>query len=553
MKSDSSNQHEEPHRDSLPVLKELLEQTRLLAEIRRDVELGPCLLDKIGRIACLTANEVHQNTLQLKALRQSLEALVEMYRTVNPAAALELDRLGKLRAEIERCCPPEDACETICHYVPCKPLGGIRRGDGYSMKSRGSVLAVPYSERPHAPWKIVPRVPHEADENLPPVPLGPIVGPDRAVGADAAAARLPQRRAHRRGRRILSTFRTFTEDRRRHDDLAARHDRREGRRRRADVRQSLVQALTRRRQDVHRHRLHQGLRRGQDLRRLGGRPRASHYVPAIDCFVLYVQSNHTGSNPNKNVVKVAVASPADLKTHKGGKRGVAAAVGFHLGHLRPRRLVGWTSPTSLTTISSCTSSPTRSPARTSRASCSSSCHSQSLKAGGTIQLPVCVRQRQRSPSGRRPRTSAGRIYWAAHVNNSTMRIYSSRGPNRTYAWRERTVNNWPMCDEDGAPDIVSAAPDSSDWVSTDAPDHRCDPRQQPAVVRLDRGRTAMAAPAASSSRTRTCRSRSSTWRRTSSCVEQMQVWNADHAYTYPSLTTNSDNEVGISLAWGGGT
>ena len=34
----------------------------------------------------------------------------------------------------------------------------------------------------------------------------------------------------------------------------------------------------------------------------------------------------------------------------------------------------------------------------------------------------------------------------------------------------------------------------------------------------------------------------------------MQVWNPDVAYAYPSLTTNSNNEVGISLAWvGGGT
>jgi hypothetical protein len=33
----------------------------------------------------------------------------------------------------------------------------------------------------------------------------------------------------------------------------------------------------------------------------------------------------------------------------------------------------------------------------------------------------------------------------------------------------------------------------------------------------------------------------------------MQVWNPDVAYSYPSLTTNSNNEVGISLAWGGGT
>jgi hypothetical protein len=37
------------------------------------------------------------------------------------------------------------------------------------------------------------------------------------------------------------------------------------------------------------------------------------------------------------------------------------------------------------------------------------------------------------------------------------------------------------------------------------------------------------------------------------CVEQTQVWNADHAFAYPSLTTNSDSEVGISLAWGGGS
>lgn len=28
--------------------------------------------------------------------------------------------------------------------------------------------------------------------------------------------------------------------------------------------------------------------------------------------------------------------------------------------------------------------------------------------------------------------------------------------------------------------------------------------------------------------------------------------NADNVYAYPSLITNSDNEVGISLAWGGG-
>ena len=32
----------------------------------------------------------------------------------------------------------------------------------------------------------------------------------------------------------------------------------------------------------------------------------------------------------------------------------------------------------------------------------------------------------------------------------------------------------------------------------------------------------------------------------------MQIWNPDHAFGYPSLATNSDNEVGICLGWGGG-
>jgi hypothetical protein len=34
--------------------------------------------------------------------------------------------------------------------------------------------------------------------------------------------------------------------------------------------------------------------------------------------------------------------------------------------------------------------------------------------------------------------------------------------------------------------------------------------------------------------------------------ECFQAIRARHAYAYPSLVTNSDNEVGISLAWGGG-
>jgi hypothetical protein len=38
-----------------------------------------------------------------------------------------------------------------------------------------------------------------------------------------------------------------------------------------------------------------------------------------------------------------------------------------------------------------------------------------------------------------------------------------------------------------------------------------------------------------------------------SVISQWQIWNKDYAFAYPSLATNSNGEVGISLAWGGRT
>lgn len=36
-----------------------------------------------------------------------------------------------------------------------------------------------------------------------------------------------------------------------------------------------------------------------------------------------------------------------------------------------------------------------------------------------------------------------------------------------------------------------------------------------------------------------------------SVMSQWQIWNDSYAFTYPSLATNSNGEVGISLGWGG--
>ena len=317
MKSDTSNQDEEPRRDSSPLPKELLEQTQLLAQIRHGVELDPCLLDKLGRIACLTANEVHQNKLQLKAVRQSLEALVEMYRTVNPAAALELDRHAALRAEIARCCPPEEKPELICEYEPCKPQGGIKRGDGYSAKSRGYVAALEVSEE-HESWQIVQSQHHEDDEDLPRVPLG------NFIAQIVPSAPTPQPQDFRSGSftppgaQAPVSFRTFTQS-----ELASVSPPDMSGARGGDV--VLMSGNLWLKLSV------DGGKTFTDLdfttlfakdTTYGGwaGDQVVHYLPAIDCFVLYVQS-YTGAdaNANKNIVKVALASQADLKKFAGGK------------------------------------------------------------------------------------------------------------------------------------------------------------------------------------------------------------------------------------------
>ena len=113
-------------------------QTKHLSEIQIGVELDACLLDKIGRIVCMIANETHQQKQQMILLREMFSSFLELYKSAHPAEALQLEKLEKLRAEMRECCPPDEKPDLICHYEPCDRQGGINHGDGHSVKSRGS-------------------------------------------------------------------------------------------------------------------------------------------------------------------------------------------------------------------------------------------------------------------------------------------------------------------------------------------------------------------------------------------------------------------------------
>jgi hypothetical protein len=77
-----------------------------------------CALEHVSENTCGILNEAHTQTALQISIDRHARSLAEMYRTVNPAAALELKRLDDLKAEILACCPPEPT-PPICTYQPC--------------------------------------------------------------------------------------------------------------------------------------------------------------------------------------------------------------------------------------------------------------------------------------------------------------------------------------------------------------------------------------------------------------------------------------------------
>ena len=510
-----------------------------------DCDQITCLLDKIARTTCLTANEVHRNGTTLKSIATSMQALIEMYRTVNPAAALDYDRHAKLRAQLNECCPPEEHDELVCKYVPCPPSGGARRGDGWSAKARGYVSLVQTQER-HPKWTFVEKPRHDEDEGHGGVPLGTFTGlidprqpTPKPMDFRSGPGPTPPGAAGPVG------FRTFTKT-----ELSQNWPPDMSGARGGDV--VLMSGNLWLKLSVDGGKTFTDL----DFTKIfaqdtvyGGwaGDQVIHYIPAIDCFVLYVQSfKGTGTQANKNVVKIALASQADLKKFSGGKEawwrqwdftsdtfGLGAAwmdfpdltYGKDFLHVNTNVFAGKTGKLFFELPLA------------------------DMVAGKGLSFLFAFIDASVLVGSPAQNVTGNEFYWAQHVDSSHMRIYSSVGGDSNYAWREREVLIWPRLDSG---DVAAKAPDNPDWISED---HRIIgatrrgnelwfawtaaagdggqggfkfPFAHVQVVRFDIG---------------------ADYKR----VDQFAIWNGDHAYCYPSLATNSDGEVGISLAWGGGT
>ena len=139
------------------------------------------------------------------------------------------------------------------------------------------------------------------------------------------------------------------------------------------------------------------------------------------------------------------------------------------------------------------------------------------------------------------------VFWAGHVDNSTLRVFSWRNDSTSYFWRDVEVRNWP----NGT--LSSSGPNGNNWFGWGFPNN--------AVIGITRrlnelwlGWTASSGDGGAGGfnfphpHVQIVKLNIAGW----AVIEQMQVWNPDLAFGYPSLATNSDNEVGIALGWGGG-
>lgn len=96
-----------------------VEAVKLLFHLTQQADTMICALEHISKNTCGILTQATIQTRLQTAMADDLHASSEILRLAHPGAALELERIAKLRAEIERCCPPQTT-PPACTYEQCK-------------------------------------------------------------------------------------------------------------------------------------------------------------------------------------------------------------------------------------------------------------------------------------------------------------------------------------------------------------------------------------------------------------------------------------------------
>ena len=95
-----------------------IEAAKLLFHLTQQTDTMICALEHISKNTCEILTQVTIQTQLQTRLLDDADTLRAIAESAYPAAALERARLAALRAEVERCCPPEKP-NPACNYEPC--------------------------------------------------------------------------------------------------------------------------------------------------------------------------------------------------------------------------------------------------------------------------------------------------------------------------------------------------------------------------------------------------------------------------------------------------
>ena len=538
--------------------------TEVMTQLLRHLEIVVCLLENISKQTCYALNEAHYQMELQKVSRDALSTLVELYKTEHPKSALEFERLRELNKRIEACCPPEEL-KPICEPQPCVPEP--TPPEGSAGISQTSVEPNQVSGAQFPPFEITGEpLTSRNEDRVPPVPIGPLRGPFAPTFQGVIPLQLRADLAGAAGEGAAGDPVIFGEDTPFGNKVSfsgippdmsgAMHDNvvfmtgntfaalsTDGGKTFTSLNPTAIfpSGPTR---DAAGNLLDNGLCCDQVIQ----------YAPQIDRFIWLMQFCGTGAATGGtclqgiNKLRIASASPTDI-VNSGGTAWTywdLTSATFNLGNTTmdyPDMSIG-------TNYLYVSADKVGTGLLVMRIPLSQ------IQSGATINIGYT------NPSdstiaygGHLSQNTSDTVFWAGHNNTSQMRVFSLPENSNQYSWRNININSWPnsdyssTCPDTGKTDwlnflsgfpgsaVIGATrrfgggafggPASEVWFAWTAARGGGFPHPHIQVVQID----------------------TSNW----SVTKQWQIWNGNFAFAYPCLATNANQEIGISLGWGGNT
>lgn len=265
-----------------------------------------------------------------------------------------------------------------------------------------------------------------------------------------------------------------------------------------------------------------------------------HYVSSIDRFIWYMQ--HTAGANGSGVFRIAVASPANMKSN------FASAWTYWDFHAEDFGLKGHDLDyPDLAFTNQFLYFSTDDKSVVGLLVCRISL--QDLAAGGTINYRY--NNPKDAPSDYAAHLAQNGVdgaFWAGHKDNATLWVYHWPDNSNNYSWTAVPVSKYP----NGT--ISSTSPGGVDWLNklSSFPGNGVIGAARTGnsvwfAWSASNGQADSSSPKYANAHVRVAQIDIGTMK----TVSEIQIWNNDYAFAYPSLSTNPRAEVGIALGWGG--